>query len=76
MRKGVIKKDPTSRRIFMSSWNPVQLDIMALPPCHVSYQFYVTDDKKLSCMMYQLSGDIFMNSFQYIIHIHIIDFSI
>lgn len=56
----LIKKDPNSRRIFMSAWNPVQLDIMALPPCHVSYQFYVTDDKKLSCMMYQRSGDMFL----------------
>jgi len=56
----LIKKDSTSRRIFMSAWNPVQLDNMALPPCHVSYQFYVTDDKKLSCMMYQRSGDMFL----------------
>ena len=56
----LIKKDPTSRRIFMSAWNPVQLNEMCLPPCHVSYQFYVTDDKKLSCMMYQRSGDMFL----------------
>jgi thymidylate synthase len=56
----LIKKDPTSRRIFMSAWNPVQLNDMCLPPCHVSYQFYVTDDKKLSCMMYQRSGDMFL----------------
>ena len=56
----LIKRDPTSRRIFMSAWNPVQLDIMALPPCHVSYQFYVSTDKKLSCMVYQRSGDMFL----------------
>jgi len=56
----LIKKDPTSRRIFMSAWNPVQLNDMCLPPCHVSYQFYVTYDKKLSCMMYQRSGDMFL----------------
>ena len=56
----LIKKDPNSRRIFMSAWNPVQLNDMSLPPCHVSYQFYVSSDKKLSCMMYQRSGDMFL----------------
>ncbi len=56
----LIKNDPKSRRIFMSAWNPVQLNDMCLPPCHVSYQFYVSEDKKLSCMMYQRSGDMFL----------------
>jgi thymidylate synthase len=56
----LIKNDPNSRRIFMSAWNPVQLNDMSLPPCHVSYQFYVSTDKKLSCMMYQRSGDMFL----------------
>ena len=37
----LLKNEPTSRRIFMSAWNPVDLDKMCLPPCHVSYQFYV-----------------------------------
>ncbi len=60
----LIKNDPFSRRIFMSAWNPVQLDQMCLPPCHVSYQFYVSindkNEKELSCMMYQRSGDMFL----------------
>ena len=55
----LIKTDPTSRRILMSGWNPCQLKEMCLPPCHVSYQWYVEDDK-LSCMMYQRSGDLFL----------------
>lgn len=54
----LIKQDPTSRRIFMSAWNPIQLDEMCLPPCHVSYQFYVSNE--LSCIMYQRSGDMFL----------------
>lgn len=56
----LIKKYPTSRRIFMSAWNPCQLDEMVLPPCHISYQFYVSNDNKLSCILYQRSGDMFL----------------
>lgn len=56
----LIKTNPTSRRIFMSSWNPVQLNDMCLPPCHVSYQFYVSNDNELSCILYQRSGDMFL----------------
>jgi thymidylate synthase len=55
----LIKNDPTSRRIYMTAWNPIRLSEMCLPPCHVSYQFYVYDNK-LSCMMYQRSGDMFL----------------
>ena len=55
----LIKKDPTSRRIFMSAWNPSQQDEMCLPPCHVSYQFYVNDGR-VSCQMYQRSADVFL----------------
>ena len=44
----------------MSGWNPEQMDQMALPPCHVSYQFYVDSQNRLSCQMYQRSGDLFL----------------
>ena len=62
----LIKEDPYSRRIFMSSWAPAQLDQMTLPPCHVSAQFYVSTGGTagtagtLSCHMYQRSCDMFL----------------
>ena len=55
----LLKTDPDSRRMYMTAWNPVDLQKMALPPCHVSAQFYVNDNK-LSCHVYQRSCDIFL----------------
>lgn len=56
----LLREDPHSRRIFMSSWSANQLDQMALAPCHVSAQFYVDNDRRLSCHMYQRSCDMFL----------------
>jgi thymidylate synthase len=56
----LIKTDPSSRRIFMSAWNPQQFEDMCLPPCHVSYQFHVNNSNEISCSMYQRSGDMFL----------------
>lgn len=51
-----IKEDPYSRRHIITAWNPGELDLMALPPCHMMAQFYVSNGK-LSCQMYQRSAD-------------------
>ena len=54
-----IKDDPYSRRHIISAWNPGELEMMALPPCHMMAQFYVSNGK-LSCQMYQRSADMFL----------------
>jgi len=54
-----LKKNPDSRRHIVSSWNVAELDAMALPPCHVLFQFYVSNGV-LSCQLYQRSADIFL----------------
>ena len=56
-----IKKTPNSRRLIVSAWNVAKLPEMALPPCHVMFQFYVDKyNKTLSCQLYQRSADIFL----------------
>ena len=54
-----IKGNPTSRRLIVSAWNVGELQAMALPPCHLLFQFYVADGK-LSCQLYQRSADVFL----------------
>ncbi|GAP42769.1 thymidylate synthase [Lentimicrobium saccharophilum] len=55
----LIREKPDSRRMMVSAWNPGEVEQMALPPCHVLFQFYVANGK-LSCQLYQRSADIFL----------------
>lgn len=54
-----IKKNPNSRRLIVTGWNPREADQVALPPCHTLFQFYVSDGA-LSCQLYQRSADVFL----------------
>ena len=54
-----IKRNPDSRRLIVSAWNPADVDQMALPPCHTMFQFYVSNGE-VSCQLYQRSADVFL----------------
>jgi thymidylate synthase len=54
-----IRKNPQSRRLIVSGWNPKEAEEVALPPCHTLFQFYVSEGK-LSCQLYQRSADVFL----------------
>src|SRR5437762_11946419 len=54
-----LKSNPDSRRLIVSAWNPAEIEEVALPPCHVLFQFYVQDGE-LSCQLYQRSADLFL----------------
>ena len=55
-----IQAHPHSRRLIVSAWNVSDLSRMALPPCHLLFQFYVSGDRRLSCHLYQRSADLFL----------------
>jgi len=54
-----IRRNPDSRRLIVTAWNPADVDKMALPPCHCLFQFYVANGR-LSCQLYQRSADVFL----------------
>ncbi|MBK7209623.1 MAG: thymidylate synthase [Xanthomonadales bacterium] len=57
-----LKSNPASRRMLFHAWNVAEVENMALPPCHMVYQFHVASDRKLSCLMYQRSCDLLLGA--------------
>jgi len=61
-----LRETPASRRMLFHAWNPPELSAMALPPCHLVYQYHVTSGKRLNCLLFQRSTDLFLGaSFNY-----------
>lgn len=71
-----LKTSPTDRRLLLTAWNPGELPDMGLPPCHLLCQFYLSNERKLSCQMYQRSADEFLgvpyNIASYALLVHLI----
>jgi thymidylate synthase len=57
-----LKSNPASRRMLFHAWNPPELEAMALPPCHMVYQYHVTSGGKLNCLLYQRSCDLLLGA--------------
>jgi len=63
----MLRENPTSRRMLFHAWNVAELDTMALPPCHMVYQYHVTSDGRLNCLLLQRSTDLFIGGpFNYV----------
>lgn len=57
-----LKTNPASRRMLFHAWNPAEIGTMALPPCHMVYQYHVTSDGRLNCLLYQRSCDLLLGA--------------